>query len=102
MDQFENTMQAPFKVSEAHEAFIVDHGMMKGFGPTVVDHFTFGVSSSGNKVKKVMNQWFRATSVKINGEKSFRRSEMQGRMRSLDLQSVLNGSSIGELRLTQS
>ena len=75
--------------------------MMKGFLSMVGDHLTFGISISGNKVKKVMNRRFRARSVKINGEKSFHGSEMQGRMRSLDLQSVLNGSSIGELRLIQ-
>ena len=46
MTMFENTMKAPFRVSEAHEAFIVDHEMMKGFGSTVVDDFTFGVRSS--------------------------------------------------------
>ena len=49
-------MNAPFGVSEAHAEFIVDRGMMKGFGSMVVDHFTFGVSSSGNKVNKFMNQ----------------------------------------------
>ena len=55
MTLFENTMKAPFRVSKAHEAFMVDHEMMKGFQSMVVDHFTFGVSSNGNKVKKVMN-----------------------------------------------
>ena len=101
MTLFENTMKAPFKVTKAHEEFIVDRGMMKGFGSTVVDHFTIGISSSGNKVNKVMNRQFRAKRVKINVEKSFRGSEMQGRMQSLDLRSTLNGSNVGGLRLIQ-
>ena len=55
MTLFENTVKAPFRVSRAHEAIMVDHEMMKGFESIVVDHFTFRVSSGGNKVNKVMN-----------------------------------------------
>ena len=73
-------MEAPFKVTKAHEAFIVDRGMMKAFGSTVVDHFTYGVSHSKNKVKKVMNRRFRYRRVKINGGKRFHGAKMQGRM----------------------
>ena len=69
MTLFENTMKVLFKVRQEHEAFIGDPGMMKGFGSTTVDHFTFGVSSSRNKVKKVMNRRFRARRVKINAQK---------------------------------
>ena len=64
MTLFENTMKAPFKVTKAHEEFIVDRGMMKGFRSMVVDNFTFRISSSRNKVKKVMNRHFRARRVK--------------------------------------
>ena len=66
---FENTMKVLFKVTQEHEAFIGDPGMMKGFGSTVVDDFTFGLSRSRNKVKKFMNRRFRAKRVKINAQK---------------------------------
>ena len=54
--------------------------MIKGFGSTVVDSYTFEIISSVNEVKSVMNRRFRFRRVKINDEKTFRGSEMQGRM----------------------
>ena len=75
--------------------------MMKGFGSTVVDRSTFEISSSENEVKSVMNRRFIFRRVKINGEKTFRGSEMQGRMQFLDLHSMLNGSNVGRLILIQ-
>ena len=54
MTLFENTMKAPFRVSGAHEAFMVDREMMKGFESMAVDHFTIRVSNNRNKVKKFM------------------------------------------------
>ena len=65
-------MKVPFRVSGAHEAFMVDHEMMKGFESMVVDHFTFGVRSYRNKVNKVMNRRVRSRGVKINDMWRFR------------------------------
>ena len=56
MTLFENVMKASFKLTGVHESFVVDRGMMKGFGSTVVEHFTFGVRSNKNKANKVMNR----------------------------------------------
>ena len=41
MTLFENVMKAPFKLTRVHESFVVDHGIMKGFGYAVVDCSTF-------------------------------------------------------------
>ena len=56
-------MKVPFRVSGAHEAFVVDREMMKGFESIVVDHFTIIVSNSGNKVKKVMKSMVQVQEV---------------------------------------
>ena len=76
--------------------------MMKWFGSMVVDHSTFEISNNGNEVKSVMNRQFKFRMVKIDGGKTFRRSEMQGRMHFLDLRSRLNWSNVGGLILIQS
>ena len=41
MRLFENVMKVPFKLTWVHESFVLDRGMMKGFGSTVVDHSNF-------------------------------------------------------------
>ena len=75
--------------------------MMKGFRSTVVHHSTFEISSSENEVKSVINRRFRFRRVKINGEKTFRRSEIQGRIQFLELRSMLNRRNVGGLRFVQ-
>ena len=76
--------------------------MMKGFGSMVVDRSTFEISNNGNEVKSVMNRWFRFRMVNIDGGKTFHGSEIQGGTQFLELQSRLNWSNVGGLRLIQS
>ena len=76
--------------------------MMKGFESTVGDHSTFEISRSGNEVKSVMDRRFRFRMVKIDHGKTFQGSEMQGRMKFLNLWSRLNWTNVGGLRLIQS
>ena len=64
-------------------------------------HFTFRLSSNKIKVKKIMNRRVISKEVNSDGRQRFRRMKMQGRMRPWDLQNMLNGSSVGEIRLIQ-
>ena len=75
--------------------------MMKGFGSRVVDRSTFEISNSGNEVNSAMNRRFGFRMVKIDGGKTFCRSEIQGRMLFLDLQSRVNWSNLGGLILSK-
>ena len=41
MTLFENVMKEPFKLTGVHESFVVDRGILKGLGSTVVGRSTF-------------------------------------------------------------